>query len=239
MGLLTEIVHNLIKEDVSVDRVNDAINNLYAVTINYKSNGEDIANGKRLIQPHAYGLTKAGNPVIRAFQPNGDTTTKIPAWKFFRIDRIINWNPHPEEHFSEAPGNWPAEGEFNTSGDKTMSQVFNIANFNDTTGPEAEKLKGITVVGNINDKQNDLDNNEKMEKENPQSKSGENISQYPELYKNFQKSIENRKNQMDKNKSIDNSKIEGDNAQTSSNTFNDKQLADLQRIKDLMNKTEK
>jgi hypothetical protein len=137
MRLFEEIVRSLLlTEDVSVNRVNDSINNTYEVEINYHSKGEDIATGKRIIQPHAYGLTKAGNPVIRAFQPYGDTTTSVPSWKFFRLDRIDNWTPYPERKFTQAPGNFPAEGEFNPDGDKTMSVVYNIADFGNRTAPD-------------------------------------------------------------------------------------------------------
>ena len=103
MSLLKEIIEELLLENIATSRVYDAIRNKYEVTINYHSNGKDIATGERLIQPVAYGLTKAGNPVIRAYQPQGDTTTKIPSWKFFRVDRIDSWTPHKENIFEEPP----------------------------------------------------------------------------------------------------------------------------------------
>lgn len=131
MTLFEEIVTSLLLEEVSVTRANDSINNTYEVEINYHSKGEDVATGKRIIQPHAYGLTKAGNPVIRAFQPYGDTTTKIPSWKFFRLDRISSWTPYPDRPFTQAPGNFSVDGEFNPNGDNSMSMVYNIANFGD------------------------------------------------------------------------------------------------------------
>ena len=132
MNFFSEIVNSLLTENISVGSVNDAIDRTYEVEINYRTNGEDKATGNRIIQPVAYGLTKAGNPVIRAFQPYGDTTSKTPSWKFFRLDRIISWKPKYKQVFRQAPpGMLNAKGEFNPDGDKTMSVVYNIAQFND------------------------------------------------------------------------------------------------------------
>lgn len=113
----------LLMEGVAnVSDINDAINNLTQVEIRYMSKGENVATGRRIIYPVAYGLTKAGNPVVRAFEPYGDTTTKVPAWKFFRLDRIKNWRPLKKSFKGEN-----LEG-FNENGDETMSVVYNIAN---------------------------------------------------------------------------------------------------------------
>lgn len=106
----------------TVSNVNSAIDNLTQVEIRYNSGGESVATGRRIIYPVAYGLTKSGNPVIRAFEPYGDTKTKVPAWKFFRLDRIKNWRPLKKTFKgSELNG-------FNENGDETMSIVYNIAN---------------------------------------------------------------------------------------------------------------
>ena len=106
----------------TVSNVNDAIDNLRQVEIRYNSGGESVATGRRIIYPVAYGVTKSGNPVIRAFEPYGDTKTKTPAWKFFRLDRIKKWRPLSKTFDgSELQG-------FNENGDETMSIVYNIAN---------------------------------------------------------------------------------------------------------------
>ena len=87
--LLTEA---LITEAVEERKIIDAINGRYQVVINYVGS-DGRAQGKRQIEIYAYGLSKAGNPVIRAYQPYGDTVSTVPAWKFFRLDRI-NTRPH-------------------------------------------------------------------------------------------------------------------------------------------------
>lgn len=121
----------LLTESVSVDDVNSAIDSHNRVIINYKSKDGDEANGARVIEVYAYGLTKAGNPVIRAFQPYGDTTSKVPSWKFFRLDRITDWKP-TEQTFSEpASDYYRGLGDFNPNGDGTMSTVYKIATFGD------------------------------------------------------------------------------------------------------------
>ena len=129
MSLFGEIVRELITEGADVKLVNDAINNTYEVVINYQ--GEDGSHtGKRLIQPVAYGYTKKGFPAIRAFQPQGDTTSRIPSWKLFRLDRIQSWSPLKDNVFDEPPGfDQMVLGKFNPNGDETMSQVNNIAKF--------------------------------------------------------------------------------------------------------------
>lgn len=153
MSFFSDIVTSiLLTESVAVGKVNDAINRTYEVEINYHTDGKDEATGKRIIQPVAYGLTKAGNPVIRAFQPYGDTTSKVPSWKFFRLDRISSWTPKYKRVFRDPPpGMHEADGVFNPNGDKTMSVVYNIAQFNNTkkepnvqvgeTGGPVEKSK--------------------------------------------------------------------------------------------------
>ena len=140
MSLFEHIVNSILTENVEIGKVNDAINRTYEVVINYNSGGENSASGERIIQPVAYGLTKAGNPVIRAFQPYGDTKTKTPAWKFFRIDRIISWKPIYKNVFEEPPGTNSAEGTYNPNGDGSMSTVLNTAVFGNPTKPQIRKI---------------------------------------------------------------------------------------------------
>lgn len=122
MTLFEEIVAEVLTEDVNVGKINDAITRSYEVKINYESE-DDKASGERIIQPVAYGLTKTGKPVIRAYQPFGDTQTSVPAWKFFLVSGIQSWKPLFKRIF-----NTPPPG-FNPNGDKTMSTVYKIAKF--------------------------------------------------------------------------------------------------------------
>lgn len=128
LGLLEE---KLLKESASVENVVRAMDNHNKVIINYHSKGENKNTGSRIIEPVAYGLTSAGNPVIRAFQPFGDTTTKTPGWKFFRLDRISYWE-ETNVSFGKIPDY--NEDELNADGDKTMSVV--IKTYNSTIKPK-------------------------------------------------------------------------------------------------------
>lgn len=151
MTLFEEILAAVLTEDVEIGKVNDAIDRTYEVKINYLSDGDDSASGERIIQPVAYGLTKAGNPVIRAFQPYGDTKTKTPAWKFFRLDRIQSWKPMFKNVFrNRPPEGFNVEGSFNDSGDKSMSVVYNIAQFGKTQAQKAvEQPKPVKASGPV------------------------------------------------------------------------------------------
>lgn len=171
----------LLQESASVENVTRAMDNHAMVIINYHSDGKDNNTGSRVIEPFAYGLTKAGNPVIRAFQPYGDTTTIAPGWKLFRLDRISYWE-ETDRHFYEMPD--PKYGDVNVSGDNTMATV--IKDFNSTNNVDAsngvnmgpktkEKIYAQTSgdktvqLGNRNIKnQNsaiyvDIDNNKKVD----------------------------------------------------------------------------
>lgn len=121
----------LLTESVSINQVEEAIDNHVRVIINYHSNGGDENTGARVIEVYAYGLTKAGNPCIRAFQPYGDTTSRVPSWKFFRLDRISAWKPTKQTFSHPADFYYKNLGDFNPNGDETMSVVYKIAQFTD------------------------------------------------------------------------------------------------------------
>lgn len=139
MGLLGEIFNNLITESVSVDYITDAIKTHKQIKVNYISTWADIADGERIIEIYAYGLTTAGNPVIRVYQPYGDTSTKVPSWKLFLISGIKEWketgkrfyNP-PEKYNKSVP-------EYNEDGDRSMSVVYLNAKFYGKNEVEDEK----------------------------------------------------------------------------------------------------
>jgi hypothetical protein len=137
----------LLSESVSISSINDAIDTHRRIIINYHTKGEDIATGARIIEVYAYGLTKAGNMVIRSFQPYGDTTSRVPSWKFFRLDRISYWKPTNQYFTEPADEHYQGIGNFNPNGDKTMSVVYKIAKFNNSSDaispvqPSSPKLK--------------------------------------------------------------------------------------------------
>ena len=123
MSLLREILAEsfLLREDASVDAINNAVNNMHPVRIVY--NGPSgTGNGERIIYPVAYGISTAGNPVVRAFQPQGSTSTEVPAWKFFRIDRIKRWDNDNSRTFNPEELNG-----FNENGDEQIETLYAIS----------------------------------------------------------------------------------------------------------------
>lgn len=135
MSLLREILEEafLLREDASVDAINNAVNNMHPVHIIY--NGPSWAgNGERVIYPVAYGLSTAGNPVVRAFQPQGSTSSEVPAWKFFRIDRIKRWENDNSTTFNPEELNG-----FNEDGDEQIETLYAIAPIGDVKPKPMQK----------------------------------------------------------------------------------------------------
>lgn len=143
-GLLQEAI---LEESASVDDVISAIDGHNRVIINYHTDGKDKADGPRVIEVYAYGITTAGNPVIRAFQPFGDTTTSVPRWKYFRLDRIVEWRPTEQKFTRPASDYYKGLGEFNKNGDKTMATVFKIADFENGSSADSEALRNMATSG--------------------------------------------------------------------------------------------
>jgi len=110
-----------IKKSINVDNINKAIDNKIRIKIFYRGD-KNIAAGQRTIEVYAYGLSSAGNQVMRAFQLAGDTQTEMPDWKLFRVDRISRWVETNQRFDQPRP-------KFNPNGDRSMSTVYKIAKF--------------------------------------------------------------------------------------------------------------
>lgn len=231
MSLFEKIVSELLVEEVQIGRVNDAINNTYEVKINYQSEN-DNASGERIIQPVAYGLSKTGNPVIRAFQPFGDTETSVPAWKFFLLSGIQSWKPMRKNHFSEPP-------QFNRSGDKTMSVVYNIANFNDNAVEKATKQpKPIKASGPV--KKSNIENNDVISAKNhPEVKKLEKLQKQLDNPRYISDIIKNNSFGAKSEKEDDNSHMIANSGPVSKDTFTTQTEKDIESRKQQMNKNEK
>lgn len=87
-----------LNEWVTRDTVSNAIKNHDVVFIYYA--GDDTVNkGFRTIEPYVLGISRAGNPVLRAWQQAGATdrgtrpvrvNDEIPGWRLFRLDGITS-----------------------------------------------------------------------------------------------------------------------------------------------------
>ena len=124
MKLLESLKRIIIKEAISRDSVIDAIRNKKVVAI-YYAGDKTINKGYREVEIVAIGPhIKSDNTVVRAWQRRGasDTPDNQPGWRLFRLDKINNISPTSDTFETPRPY-------FNPSGDKHMSQVFEIASF--------------------------------------------------------------------------------------------------------------
>lgn len=146
---LKDILQDLLTESVSQDAVLDAIRNKYHVRIRYDDEGPDSKGSpkaSRVIQPMAFGKTKKGNLVVRAFQVGGGSRRGAPNWKFFLLDRITSWRPMKKKKFLTPPDT--SYGEYNAKGDRSMGEFIDNSKFGDDLSPlEKERLR-TAQIGN-------------------------------------------------------------------------------------------
>jgi hypothetical protein len=170
MNLAEQVLKEILKEEANVAYVSDAIKKKYEVELNYQADDDKKGSGKRIIQPVALGHSTKGNLVLRAFQPYGDTKTKIPKWKLFRLDRIEDWSPLKKRKFTRPES-------YNPEGDKTMADILIQADF---TGSEAY-AKGQGKYSGL--KRANDERAEQKRSKNP----------YVDLQKNIKKSFDGNK----------------------------------------------
>lgn len=123
---LYKTIKQLILEK-SFEQISNSVRNKNLVTIYY--DGEDNGGkGLRVIEPFCFGVSKAGNSVIRAWEREGASFTAqkgeqpLPGWRLFRVDRIGSYNVDPRDTFNEP------RPQYNPN-DKGMSNIKLCANF--------------------------------------------------------------------------------------------------------------
>ena len=118
----------LILEVASISSITDAIKKRQRVIIYYDGD-EPGGRGLREIEPVCLGYSKAGNPVLRAWDMEGAShrdylgVRPLPSWRLFRLDKILSLKPTGEMFNTPRPN-------FNPTGDKSMTRVLIVANFN-------------------------------------------------------------------------------------------------------------
>jgi len=123
---LYNIYKELIIENIARNSIIDAIDNHYRVSMYYEGD-DNTAAGKRTIEVYAYGTSKGGNQVIRAYQIFGDTKTIIPSWKLFRVDRISRWEPLNFKFYGPISDRDSSIPKYNPNGDNSMvGTIHNI-----------------------------------------------------------------------------------------------------------------
>jgi predicted DNA-binding transcriptional regulator YafY len=124
---LTESLKTLITEIASIETVMDCVKNRKRCIIYYNGD-EPGGKGLREIEPVAFGVSKSGNRVLRAWENEGSShrgylgKKPLPGWRFFRLDKIMSIKPTGET-FDEIRPN------FNPNGDKSMSSVIIVSKF--------------------------------------------------------------------------------------------------------------
>ena len=126
---LYSILNELILEFASRTEVERAITNHDRIRIYYEGD-ETETPGERFVEPYVLGLSKAGNPILRAYQYAGATDTEQPGWKTFLLDKIRDWDEVGEVPFrtpiSDRISNVP---KYNPNGDKSMITIYKQAKF--------------------------------------------------------------------------------------------------------------
>ena len=133
MKLLSSLI-SLITEGVSNSVIKDAVTNKHTCDLRYLDD-EKLPNGGqvRTVQPVAYGYSKKGNPVIRAYQTSGPSLKvnekgiPLPDWRLFRVDRIKSMIPKKGDDslfltFDEPPL-------YNPLGDNSMTRMIYNSKF--------------------------------------------------------------------------------------------------------------
>jgi hypothetical protein len=119
----------LILEAANLDVVQDSIRKKQVITINYE--GKEYGRGFRDIEPVCVGYSKKGELVLRAWERQGVSHSKvtknnpIPGWRFFKLVKILTYQPQGDNFYEMRP-------DYNPDGDKLMSSVILNAKFDDT-----------------------------------------------------------------------------------------------------------
>jgi predicted DNA-binding transcriptional regulator YafY len=114
--------NQLILEVASRDQIYNAIRDRRVCVIYYEGD-EPGGRGLRVIEPVAFGLSKKGNAVLRAWDREGAShraylgKKPLPSWRFFRVDKINFIRPTQETFDTPRPN-------YNPNGDKSMERMF-------------------------------------------------------------------------------------------------------------------
>jgi hypothetical protein len=128
MEKLYSLLNNLILEVASRSEIESAIDKHQTVRIYYEGDDTEV-RGWRWIEPYVYGVSKAGNPIVRAFQIEGVTDTEQPAWKTFRADKISRWIRTPKVFFQPISDRDPSVPRYRENGDDSMITIYKQAQF--------------------------------------------------------------------------------------------------------------
>lgn len=176
---LYNTVKSLILEVASIDSIVNAIKSKDKIIIYYDGD-EPGGRGLRNIEPVCFGYSKAGNPVLRAWDEEGASHTAykgeqpLPGWRLFRVDKIQSFRPSGEKFNEPKPG-------YNPRGDKSMTRVIINTVFGNqpTPSPYTDIITSV-VTGML---------------QGIQDRSGVDLSKAAETYKRIYSGIESQTGQ--------------------------------------------
>lgn len=119
---LYNLAESLILEVAAKGDVMNAMRKRRIVELYYDDDEDPGGKEKRFVQMYCYGISKAGNEVVRVYQVGGDTKTIQPGWKLFRTDRIDRMKVLGGTFDEPKPL-------FNPTGDKDMIKINYITKF--------------------------------------------------------------------------------------------------------------
>lgn len=178
---LYNTIKSLILEVASIDSIVSAIKNKDKIIIYYDGD-EPGGRGLRDIEPVCFGYSKAGNPVLRAWDSEGASHTAykgeqpLPGWRLFRVDKIQSFRQSGEKFTEPKPG-------YNVNGDKSMTRVIINAVFGNQ--PTTTSISDI-VTSVVTRMLQDISNKGGLE--------GVDLSKSAEAYKRIYAEIESQTN---------------------------------------------
>jgi len=119
---LYNLAEGLILEIANKESIKNIMDRKRLASVYYDDGEDPGGKNKRWIEIYCFGTSLAGNDVVRVYQIGGDTKTIQPGWKMFRVDRMNNLQMLGGKFDSPRPL-------FNPNGDKSMTQVYKILNF--------------------------------------------------------------------------------------------------------------
>jgi hypothetical protein len=176
---LYNTVKSLILEVATIDSVVSAIKNKDKIIIYYDGD-EPGGRGLRNIEPVCFGYSKAGNPVLRAWDEEGASHTAykgeqpLPGWRLFRVDKIQSFRPSGDKFNQPKPG-------YNPRGDKSMTRVIINAVFDNQPAPSPYTDIITSVVNGM--------------LQGIQDRTGVDLSKAAETYKRIYSGIESQTGQ--------------------------------------------
>jgi hypothetical protein len=119
---LYNLAESLILEVAAKNDIMKSLRDRKIVSLYYDDDEDPGGKEKRFVQMYCYGISKAGNEVVRVYQVGGDTKTIQPGWKLFRTDRIDRMKVLGGTFDEPKPL-------FNPTGDKDMIKINYITKF--------------------------------------------------------------------------------------------------------------